>query len=266
MPVLNGGKFMDVAIRSIRSQSFHDWHLVIRDGGSEDGSLELAQKHADQESRISLDQTGDDGQYDAIRQGLDRGAGDILAWLNADDIYSPWAFETVDRFLREEGRRWVTGLPAHWDSLGNLVAVAPVGRYYRRLIHSGWYHDGLLGCIQQESTFFHATLWNELGTDRKRCFADCRLAGDFYLWTQFARKERLEVLATVLGGYRVHGKNRAIAHATAYHDEVMACGGAALPRPLARIARSVNDRMVASAALTRFREAALRLHTTLSGS
>ena len=125
-PVLNGGWRLDAALASVRAQSHRHWRLVVLDGGSTDGSLAIARRHAVEDPRIEVRSQPDAGMYDALRKGFDAEADhcDLLGWLNADDLYTPWAFNEAARAARA-GAKWLTGLPALWDAEGSLRGVLP---------------------------------------------------------------------------------------------------------------------------------------------
>jgi glycosyltransferase involved in cell wall biosynthesis len=266
MPVLNGAWRLDAALSSVRSQSYANWRLIVLDGGSQDGSLEIARRHAVEDARIEVRSGPDDGMYDALRRGFDgeASATDLFAWLNADDMYTPWAFAEAVRTMKR-GARWVTGIPALWDSEGALRCVLPRGGYRRWAIRAGWAHDGCLGAIQQESIFFSAELYTSLTQQERDVFARQRLAGDFHLWRCFARRAELETIASVLGGFRLHDRNQSRLKQIDYAAELKALGAATPPEPIARLMRRLSDRAGAWGALRAFEKAAHQLDLETRG-
>lgn len=265
-PVLNGAAFLDAAIRSVRAQTHDRWRLVILDGGSTDGSQDIALAHADEDVRITLHAQADSGMYDALRKGFERESenADMVCWLNSDDLYTPWAFAEVAA-AHADGHNWVSGLPGLWDGQGRLRAVLPRGAVYRRDIVAGRHHDGFLGAIQQESVFFARTLFDALTPEEWAVFSAQTLAGDFHLWRCFARRAPLHVTPTVLGGFRLHGRNRSRRFAEAYRLELEALGATApKSRLVRRILRRIRDIRAAISAATIFERAALKLNEELT--
>jgi len=262
-PVLNGARFLDAAIASVRAQTWSDWRLTVLDAGSTDGSVEIVERHAAQDDRIRLQSEPDEGMYDALRRGFDQRAGDVLCWLNSDDLYTPWALDCAAQALAKPGCAWVSGFPAHWDCEGRLAAILPAGWSSRWLINQGWRHDGLLGAVQQESVFFKQSLWDALSEPEKARFASLKLAGDFFLWKRFARSAELTMIPSVLGGFRVHDSNASRLKADAYAREVRDCGGVQLPGAVAGILRRIYDAASSYIALRAFRRAAAGLHADL---
>jgi glycosyltransferase involved in cell wall biosynthesis len=82
-PSLNQGDFIEVTIQSVLSQMYPNLEYVIIDGGSTDSTLSILNNYSGQVKWIS---EKDSGQTDAINKGLRLVTGEILAYLNADDI------------------------------------------------------------------------------------------------------------------------------------------------------------------------------------
>lgn len=236
--VLNGASFIEQTIRSVLNQSHTDWDYAIVDAGSTDGSLDIIADLIEGDDRIRLKKDPGVAMYDAILKELAVARGDMLAWINADDLYTPWAFERVTQFCaKQNGADWVTGLPAAWDADGVLKLVRPQGAHPRQLIRAGWFHRDLLGFLQQESMFFSKELFAQLGTEELAHVTQFKLAGDYALWRRFAHHSPLRTIPSVLGGFRQHGANKSVVGAGAYMDEVRSDGAVFLPWPLTPLAR-----------------------------
>jgi glycosyltransferase involved in cell wall biosynthesis len=226
-PAHEAERFIEETLRSVRDQTYPNVEHVVMDGGSTDRTTEILASYENEDGYdLTWYSEPDDGMYDAIETGFERASGDVLAWLNADDMYLPWAIRVAVEGLSEPGVEWVTGHPAAWDADGILTEVRHVRPHYRReWIRRGWYHGSGFGWVQQESMFWTAGLW-----ERRGGFPDgVRLAGDYYLWRQFAEETHPVQLGTVLGGYRVHD-DQLTADLEEYHDEVPDLGP--LPRAL----------------------------------
>jgi glycosyltransferase involved in cell wall biosynthesis len=91
----NSGAFLEQTIKSVLSQRTNRFELeyLVVDGGSTDGSHALLEKYARQIDTLVIEK--DRGPAHALNKGLALAQGDILAWLNADDIYHPQALERV---------------------------------------------------------------------------------------------------------------------------------------------------------------------------
>jgi len=92
-PSFNQGEFLEETIRSILSQGYPNLEYFVVDGGSTDDSVRIIQKYAD---RITWwDSEKDRGQTDALIKGFSRASGDVLGWINSDDLLEPGALKAV---------------------------------------------------------------------------------------------------------------------------------------------------------------------------
>ncbi|MEM9838514.1 MAG: glycosyltransferase [Pseudomonadota bacterium] len=248
-PVLNGERFIGEAVASLQAQSYQDFEHITVDGGSTDGTTDIITAVACEDERFRLVTKSGCSQYQAIDIGFSQASGDIIAWLNADDMYTPWAFTAVARrFAQNAEISWLSGLPSCWDESGELVFVQPRSWWPQRLIRAGWFHEKLLGYIQQESLFFRRALYLGLSQAERETFTQARLAGDFMLWRFFAKRSPLEALPTVLGGFRRHDANRSTAVSNAYWREVLENDPFQLPQAIAGRLRGLYVKIAASKA------------------
>ena len=152
--VKNGQPFLRDAIASVKTQCHQDWEHLIIDAGSTDGSIELAEAEAASEPRIRFVQRNGEPLYESLLWGLSECTGEYLAWLNADDLYTPWSFAVLSAFVEATGAEWVTGFPACWDKNSVLQFVRPRAWHPRSFIRGGAYNLDALGFLQQEAMFF----------------------------------------------------------------------------------------------------------------
>ncbi|MFG0261467.1 MAG: glycosyltransferase family 2 protein [Novipirellula sp. JB048] len=204
-PSYNQAKFLDETIRSVVDQNYPDLEYVVIDGGSTDGSVEIIRKH---ESQLSYwESEPDEGHAHAINKGFARTSGEIMAWINSDDKYTPWSFQVVaEIFSKFPHIDWIVGFNSYWNCQG---AMTYAWRHPRNI------YDYLIGnyrWVQQESVFWRRSLWEKTGSQLNQ---DYRLAVDGELWTRFFLHAELYSLDCILSGYRIHSENRAIHH----HDE-----------------------------------------------
>ena len=119
-PSFNQAPFLEQTIRSVLCQTGVDIEYMIVDGGSTDGSVEIIRRYADQLAWWVSEP--DAGQADAIRKGFARATGDVLAWLNSDDLLMPGAVaEAVDMLKDHPGVGLVYGNAASIDTDGSLM-------------------------------------------------------------------------------------------------------------------------------------------------
>lgn len=199
-PTYNSSTFIESNIESIISQDYDNIEHIIVDGNSTDETIAILNKF-EESYNLKWISEPDTGMYDAIEKGFNMASGEIYAWLNSDDMYLPWAVDIAVDHLTQEGIDWIIGHPAHWDEDGVLYYVNPLQPHYRRKwIKNGWYHGRALGWMQQESMFWTAALWDEKGGFPE----DAGLAGDYYLWRQFAEESGIKQVGTVISGFRTH--------------------------------------------------------------
>ena len=108
-PSLNQGQFLEETIRSVLLQGYPDLEYIIIDGGSTDDTLKVIQRY---ESLLAYwISEKDEGMYNAINKGFSIATGEIMAWLNSDDKYTPWALNVIgDIFRKLSEVEWVTSL------------------------------------------------------------------------------------------------------------------------------------------------------------
>jgi len=87
MPSYNQARFLEDAIRSVLEQDYPRLELIVIDGGSTDGSQEILDRYRDRMAHCISEP--DQGQAEAINKGFHLTRGDVVAWLNSDDVYMP---------------------------------------------------------------------------------------------------------------------------------------------------------------------------------
>jgi glycosyltransferase involved in cell wall biosynthesis len=200
-PSFNHAEFLEDCILSIISQSFPNLEYIIIDGGSTDGSIDIIKKY---ESHLKYwVSEKDNGLYDALNKGFKQSTGEIMGWLNSDDIlHRKSLFTIAEIFTKFDEINWIQGYPTVIDSTGRIVyhRNARNGKYDFYLKK---YHDGVF--IQQESTYWRQSLWGKSG---KYISTEYRYAGDFELWTRFFSYESLTITNALIGAFRIRGKGQ----------------------------------------------------------
>jgi glycosyltransferase involved in cell wall biosynthesis len=99
IPSFNQAAFLEATIRSVLDQDYPRLETIVIDGGSTDGSLDILRRYEDRLTRWLSEP--DRGQADAINKGLRLATGEIVAWLNSDDLYLPGAIRQAVQALAE---------------------------------------------------------------------------------------------------------------------------------------------------------------------
>ncbi|WP_300540841.1 glycosyltransferase family 2 protein [Maricaulis sp.] len=210
-PNYNGADFLEATIQSVQRQAYAELDYILVDGASTDGSIEILDRYRDSVASVIIER--DDGHADAINKGFAHAHGEIMGWINSDDVLLPGCLSIVSRiFARYPEVSWITGLPSTCDEAGKLSYVGPLKRWSRLRFLSG---DHLW--IQQESTFWRRSLWEEAGggLDTK-----LKVANDFELWARFFRHADLYSVDSMLGCFRVREGQRSVANRAVYMREV----------------------------------------------
>ena len=201
-PSYNQAAYLESTIRSVLSQDYPNIEYIVMDGGSDDGSVEIIQRYAD---RLAYWESGKDkGQTDAINKGFAKAHGEILAWLNSDDILYPHAVRSAVEYL--------TAHPECGLVYGNCDFIDAedeiIGRFnakqtdYKRL-REGYVH------IPQQSSFWRADLWKQVGPLDDSIY----FAMDYDLWLRLAKISEVKYLpeSDSWGAFRLHADAKTIA-------------------------------------------------------
>lgn len=214
----NSEQYIEHTLRSVLDQRYSNLQYIIVDGASTDNTLEIIEKYRGNVDTIISEP--DEGQYCAIQKGLILADGEIMAWLNADDIYYPWTFSVVNEiFEKYPDVEWLTGVPSYINEVGQCIRVAncAASAYPKKYIKNGWFRSSLAGYLQQESMFWKKSLWQKV----KSLNLNLKYAADFELWTRFAEHAELYSLSVPLAAFRVRpGVQRSSINKDKYENEV----------------------------------------------
>src|SRR3954462_10407633 len=87
-PSYNHAAYIEQTIKSVREQDYPNIEHIVIDGGSTDNAVEILRKYED---RLTWVSERDGGQTNAINKGFRKATGDIMGWMNSDDLYMPRA-------------------------------------------------------------------------------------------------------------------------------------------------------------------------------
>jgi glycosyltransferase involved in cell wall biosynthesis len=201
-PSLNQAGYLEAAIQSVLSQDYPRLEYLVIDGGSDDGSLEIIQRYADRLAYWSSEP--DSGQTEAINKGFGRARGDILAWLNSDDVYYPGAMKEAVEFLETHPEvGMVYGDADYIDETGKPVGRFPARQTDLRRLRRGFVH------IPQQASFFRAGVWRMVAPLDPTFY----FAMDYDLWVRIANLSPLQYLPRTWAGFRLHRDAKTLAAA-----------------------------------------------------
>jgi glycosyltransferase involved in cell wall biosynthesis len=208
---LNRREYLEQTLRSVLDQDYPRLEYIVIDGASTDGSVEIIRRW---QHRLSYWTSEPDcGPYDALNKGFARSSGEIMGWLNCDDVLLPNAMVAVgEAFARDSGVEWITGLASTMDAGGRVYRVREQAAFKRS---SFWL--GPVRGIQQESTFWRRSLWDRAGSELNTAF---RYAADYELWSRFFLHAALVRVPVALGAFRRHGRQITQERRAEYRAEV----------------------------------------------
>jgi glycosyltransferase involved in cell wall biosynthesis len=145
IPTWNRVSFVEEAVRSVIAQTYRNWELIVVDDGSTDGTVERLNALKDSRIRVLWSpHTGHIGQ--ARNRGVAAGSGELIAFLDSDDVWLPQKLDVQLKALCESGVGWCYSRNVHMDAEGRPIQL----RNYRFLL--------LSGDIVQELLTFRATV------------------------------------------------------------------------------------------------------------
>lgn len=163
VPSFNQGHFIEDTLKSILNQDYLNIEIVVFDGGSSDGTVAVLEKYKD---RITYTSKPDNGQSDAVNKGFGAARGEIIGWLNSDDVYPDRraVSRMVAAFDRYPEADFIYGDFIEIDERNNVL------RMYRR---PGFSFQRLLriGYISQPATFFRKKVVDQISVREDLTFA-----------------------------------------------------------------------------------------------
>lgn len=191
-PSYNGAQYVEQMLLSVLNQDYPRIEYIFMDGGSTDGTLEIIKQY---ESRIHWESTADSGQADAINRGFRRATGDILGWLNTDDMLADDAISTVvEYFQNHPDVSFVYGDAIAIDERDHHFGIRSHVRQtnYDELVHKGDY-------IVQPAAFWRRELWDRVG----ELDINLRYALDYEYWMRAAKQYSLHYIPFCLARERL---------------------------------------------------------------
>ncbi len=177
-PSFNQGVFLEATLRSVLAQRYPNLEFIVMDGGSSDGSAAVIERYS---SELAYAQSRPDGgQTDALIQGFARATGEILGWLNSDDLYEADTLAEVANHFAHHGDRFVYGDATWIDRDGAFLKRKREMPFYR------WIWLRTYNYIPQPSAFWRRDLYEEVGG----LDASFDLAMDADLFARFSERTR----------------------------------------------------------------------------
>lgn len=196
-PSFNQAAYLEATILSVLGQRYPNLEFFVYDGGSTDGSVEIIKRYESELSGWISER--DEGQSDAINRAFERSTGDILCWLNSDDLHWAHTLREVARCLAGRTNQPIIasgGCVIFHESENRGGIVAPAAHDPGRLKRCDY--------IVQPSTFWTRAAWQQVGKlDQSLHYA--------FDWDWFLRAlpiARFETVPAILSSYRIHSQHK----------------------------------------------------------
>jgi glycosyltransferase involved in cell wall biosynthesis len=205
-PSFNQADFLERTLRSVVDQGYPNAEIIVMDGGSADGSVEILRSL---ESHIARWETAKDrGPAHAINKGFAAATGDILGWLNSDDMLADEALWIVGKAFAEDPELDMVFANAMYVDSDDRPILVDHGLYRTSLYYgviqersrvpAYWsYNHG----IPQPTVFFRRRLLERCGPLDERY----KYIFDFELFFRFAASARVRKIERTIAFYRIHG-------------------------------------------------------------
>ncbi len=191
-PSFNQARFIPHTLRSVLGQDYPDLEYLVFDGGSTDGTVEQVTPYLPRLAH--WESQPDAGQADAISRGFSRSTGQIMAWLNSDDLLAPGTLHFVNDYFNRH-----PDIDALYSHRCLIDAANRVTGYWILPPHG---NRRMLRCdmIPQETCFWRRRLWERAGNVNPQF----RFAMDFELFARYMAAGRFVRVNRFLGAFRVH--------------------------------------------------------------
>ncbi len=193
-PSFQQGHFIERTLKSVLDQNYPNLEYIVQDGGSQDQTVEVLRAY---EGRIaSWESRPDTGQSQAINRGFSRATGEIMAWLNSDDLLLPGSLRSIADYFAAN--------PDVDVVYGNRVLIDESDQQIGRWILPGHDNKALSWAdyVPQETLFWRRRIWEKSGGQVDESF---RFAMDWDLLVRFRDAgARFAHLPRFLGAFRIH--------------------------------------------------------------
>ncbi len=236
-PTYNQASFLPETIESVLAQTYPNVDYVVLDDGSTDETPEILERYRS-ERGLSTERHENIGQTATINKGWAASDGDIIAWLNSDDLLNPEAvYQAVEALDANPETLLVHGNCDHIDEAGGIIGPFPS---HQESLESLILFDNSIG-IAQQSTFLRRRVLDVVG------FLDPFVywCMDLDYWFRAALKGRLQFIdGPSWSRYRVHSSaksssqfGRSALDLIYVYNKIAGYGG--LPDALSRDPRTV---------------------------
>lgn len=208
-PSYQQGRFIRATIESVLKQDYPTIEYIVMDGGSRDETVSILKEYG---GRITWTSGKDKGQADAVNQGIQRARGEIIGWLNSDDLYEPGAIAmAVSYLIAHPEADAVYGAARYIDADGNDIGPYPTEAFNHERLAENCF-------ICQPSLFVRRSALIAVG------LLDINLhtCMDYDLWLKLSRRHPLAHIPAVLAHSRLYADNKTMGMRDKVYREIFA--------------------------------------------
>jgi len=200
-PSYNQGAFLEATIQSVLSQNYPGLEYIVIDGGSTDNSVDIIKKYERYLTYWVSEK--DNGQTEAINKGLRRATGEIVAWINSDDVYTPKTFDAVVHYFETHADVAMVFGDAHIvDHDGHFL-------FHKKALPFDRLMGICIGCgllVTQPAVFWRRTVFDAIGYLDESF--DYNMDGEF--WSRVAARYRIEHIPQLFALQRYHDQAKTV--------------------------------------------------------
>ena len=206
-PSYNQARFLEATIRSVLSQDYPSIEYLLIDGASTDGSVDIIRRYSDRLAWWVSER--DSGQSEAINKGLQRAKGEIIGWLNSDDLYLPGAVTAAVAAFRKH--------PEAGLVYGDALAIDAQGRGFNLMRARQYTLADLIAfkIICQPAAFMRRSVLEQV----KYLNPSYQLLMDNLLWMEMARVAPIVYVPQTWAAARYHDQAKNRTRGAAYGRE-----------------------------------------------
>jgi glycosyltransferase involved in cell wall biosynthesis len=207
-PSFNQGRFIERTIQSVLNQNVPDLEYLVFDGASTDDTVSILQRYS---ASLKFISEKDHGQSHAVNKGLIASSGDIIGWLNSDDIYYPNTLKKVCEFFAAHPEvDIVYGDAYHIDQEDQIIEKYPTESWNIKRLKQTCY-------LSQPAVFWQRRIIEKLGLLNEQL----NYCMDYEYWLRLALgKMRFHYLPEVLAGSRLYPQTKTLSDPSRVQQEI----------------------------------------------